>query len=321
MIFTKKSTKEMVQGEAEVKKEKPIKRWKLGKHGQERKKKDRPLDGSTPLYRTKVFWGVACMLLGLLIAFVGIPMVKSAVSETEETVCFAQDVKAGTKITAELLTTTDMSLYHLPLGVVHDVQAAIGQYVKTDAVAGDLVTQSRLSAAYPGQDPQLAGLPSGMVAISISLPDLAQSVSGKLRQGDVIQLFAVEDNASFTAVAPPELQYVEVLAATYVDGTEVQDKQNGVDHAEPGGNDTLTTVTLLANGQQAACLAGLEHNATLHAALVVRGDDHAKTTALKAQADYFTPLEVPEERTSPEEGTAPTTQSVTPPAAPNAQNG
>jgi len=286
-MFAKKSTKELVHGEAKEKKEKPEKIWKIGNSGQEReRKKERPHNDRTPIFRTKVFWGVVSILLGLTIAFVGVPMLQASVTETKQTVCFAQDVKAGTKVTEELLITTDMSLYHLPIGAVHDPQIAIGQYVKTDAVAGDIVTMPRLSTDYPGLDPQLAKLPDGMVAISISLPDLAQSVSGKLRQGDIIQLFAVEDNNSFTAVAPPELQYVEVLAATYVDGSDVQDKQNATE-GESGEDDTLSTVTLLANEEQAACLAGLEHNATLHTALVVRGDDAAKAAALEAQANYF----------------------------------
>lgn len=291
-MFGKKSTKELVHGEAKKKQEKPKKIWKTGKDGQEREKKERPHNDRTPIFRTKVFWGVVSILLGLTISFAGVPMLRSAVSETEQIVCFAQDVKAGTKVTKDLLTTTDMSLYHLPASTVHDPQAAIGQYVKTDAVAGDIVTTSRLSADYPGLDPQLAKLPDGMMAISISLPDLAQSVSGKLRQGDVIQLFAVEDTNSFTAVAPPELQYVEVLDATYVDGTDVQDNPNAADR-ESGENDTLSTVALLANEQQAACIAGLEHNATLHAALVVRGDDAAKAAALEAQANYFSTPDAP----------------------------
>lgn len=308
-MFAKKSTRELVHGEAEAKKEKPKKPWKIGKGGQEKEKKERPLNDHTPIFRTKVFWGVVSILLGLVVSFVGVPMLQSAVSKTEQTVCFAQDVRAGTKVTKDLLTTTDMSLYHLPTSTIHDPQVAIGQYVKTDAVAGDIVTTSRLSTDYPGLDPQLAKLPDGMMAISISLPDLAQSVSGKLRQGDVIQLFAVEDNNSFTAVAPPELQFVEVLDATYVDGTDVQDNQNTA-AGESGQNDTLATVALLANEQQAACLAGLEKNATLHAALVVRGDDAAKNAALDAQKEYFATLDAPEDTAEPDNAAPATTPAA-----------
>ncbi|WP_294855250.1 Flp pilus assembly protein CpaB [uncultured Oscillibacter sp.] len=297
MPFTKKSTKELVQGQPEVKKEKPVKRWKIGSGGQPKEKKERSPDGRTPIFRTKLFWGAVSISLGLLIAFAGIPMLKMAVTETEPTVRFAQDVKAGTKVTEDLLTVVDMSPYHLPSDTLHEKQAAVGRYVKTDAVAGDLATASRFSEGYPGADPQMVGLPEDTVVISISLPDLSQSVSGKLRQGDIVQIFAVEDNNSFRAAAPPELQYVEVLAASYADGSDVQETQDtAVDNTAKDG--ALSTVTLLANAEQAACLAGLNQNAKLHAALVIRGDDAAKARALEAQADYFAKLEdseVPEE--------------------------
>lgn len=293
MPFIKKSTKELVQGQPEVKQEKPVKRWKIGSGGQPKEKKERSPDGRTPIFRTKLFWGAVSISLGLLIAFAGIPMLKMAVTETEPTVRFAQDVKAGTKVTEDLLTVVDMSPYHLPSDTLHDLQAAVGKYVKTDAVAGDLATVSRFSEGYPGADPQMVGLPEDTVAISISLPDLSQSVSGKLRQGDIVQIFAVEDNNSFQAAAPPELQYVEVLAASYADGSDVQETQDTtVDNTAKDG--ALSTVTLLANAEQAACLAGLNQNAKLHVALVIRGDDAAKARALEAQADYFAKLEDPE---------------------------
>ena len=286
MPFTKKSTKELVQGQPEVKKEKPVKRWKIGSGGQPKEKKERSPDGRTPIFRTKLFWGAVSMLLGLAIAFAGIPMLKMAVTETEPTVRFAQDVKAGTKVTADLLVVVDMSPYHLPSDTLHDLSAAVGQYVKTDAVAGDLATASRFSQGYPGADPQMVGLPEDTVAISISLPDLAQSVSGKLRQGDIVQIFAVEDNNSLQATAPAELQYVEVLAASYADGSDVQETQDAAED-NPTKDGALSTITLLANAEQAACLAGLNQNAKLHAALVIRGDDAAKARALEVQADYF----------------------------------
>lgn len=305
MIFAKKSTKELVQGESG---EKDVrKRWKPEK-GKKEKKEKPPSGERTAFYRTKTFWGVISMLLGLGIAFAGVPMLRSAVAETEPTLCFAQDVRRGTLITADLLTVRDMSTYHMPAGTLRSAQAAIGRYVAVDALAGDVVTDSRLSSGYPGADPQLADLPEGMLAVSVSLPDLAQSVSGKLRQGDVIQLFAVEESNVYTAIAPPELQYLEVLAVTCQDGTDVQDRD--ADAAEE--SDTLATVTLLANVQQAAMLAGLDQNASLHAALAVRGNESAKAAALEKQRDFFTAAAVEEPaEESTEESTDTPAEDVT----------
>lgn len=286
MIFQKKSTKELVQGESEE--SAPKKRpWKLGK---KKEKKEKPPTGErTAIFRTKAFWGIISMLLGLAVAFIGVPVLRTEVAETEPTLCFAQNVQRGTLISADMVTLRDMSTYHMPASALHSVQAAVGSYVETDALAGDVVTSQRISPVYPGADPQLADLPDGMAAISVALPSLSKSVSGKLRQGDVIQLFAVEESSVYTALAPPELQYLEVLAVTSQDGADVQTKDDP--SLDSGESSTLSTVTLLANTAQAAVLAGLDQNAALHAALVVRGNDAAKEAALQKQRDYFAALE------------------------------
>lgn len=306
-MFRKKTTKELVRGGAapdmeteeqpvavekltvtKIKREKKSKQPHQSKDPEKQPRLKKNPDGR-PFIKTRAFLGIVCIVLGLSVAFLGLPMLQMSVSKTQDVVCFAEDVKAGTKITESLLASVEMSGYHLPSGVLRDQQSAVGEYVTTDALAGDLVTASRLSKSYPGADPQLASLPAGKVAISISLKDLASSVSGKLREGDVIQLFAVEDDSTLTATAPQELQYVEVLAATYSDGADVKDDgKKTADSIDSGSSkETLATVTLLCNQQQAAVLAGLEHNATLHAALVVRGNDTAKEQALKTQDAYF----------------------------------
>lgn len=288
-MFGKKSTRDLVRGGSPMPDTTPdaiLSREEPKKKKEKKIKPPRKREGKgerTAFFHTKAFLGLASLLIGLAIAFAGIPILQVSLTKTQQIVCFKSNVQAGTKITRELLKTEDMSAHNLPAGAIRNVRDCVGQYVKADAIAGDIVTANRVSAAYPGVDPQLADLPTDKVAISVSLEaDLAQSVSGKLREGDVIQLFAVEDNTSLTAAAIPELQYVEVLAATYSDGEDAQKKGKGEQE-----ENKFATVTLLANQQQAACLAGLDHNATLHAALVTRGDHSAKKKALAAQEEYF----------------------------------
>ena len=101
------------------------------------------------------------------------------------------------------------------------------------------------------------------------------------------------DSTSVSASAPAELRYVEVLASTYPDGADVED-QNLFSVSGAGSNaatdDILATVTLCVNARQAALLAGLEENATLHAALVVRGDADRKAEVLKMQNEILAQL-------------------------------
>lgn len=286
-MFRKKSTKEMVQGVASPVPESTPAREKKPK------KERTPKDGSRYVFfRTRTFYGILAIILGVVISLVGIPAIQQQVAETVEVFVFNADATAGSQITEDMLTTVELAAYHLPAGTISDAAAVTGQYLRVDAVAGDFVTGTRLSEEYPGDDPELVCLPEGKVAISISLPDLAQSVSGKLRKGDVIQIFAVDNSSeSTTASMPEELRYVEVLAVTYADGIDVGDESDSNGSSSASNNDTLAAVTLLVNPTQAARLTGLEHKATLYAALVIRGDDARKEEVLAVQDEFFAAME------------------------------
>ena len=291
MMLRKKSTRELVQGEPDdTPEQEPV----------EKKKKPREKRAKTPhephsragaaFFKTKLFYGIICIAVGLAIALLGAPILRSQTTNTVNVVCFVSDVSSGSVVTASDVVVVEVSSYHLPTGTVFDTGDVVGKYLRTDALAGDYVTAQRLSDVYPGDDPFLIDLPEGKMAISVSLPDLSQSVSGKLRAGDVVQIFALETGSDSTvADAPSELQYVEVLAATYLDGVDVSDGKTGANVETD--SDTLSTATLLVNERQAAKIAGLETQAKLYAALVIRGNESRKAEALAAQDDYFTKLD------------------------------
>lgn len=295
--FKKRSTKELVQGGTVDTPSEPKKRFNGFGSKQDRVNKPESRFSFRTMMRTRIFWGSICLIIGLLVPIIGVPMFKNHVVETVDVVQFRTNLKAGSQITAEMLNTVELSAYHLPQGAIIDTRSIIDQYLLVDAVAGDYVTAARLSATHPGSDLTLVDLPEGKMALSIPLPDLSQSVSSKLRGGDIIQIFAVEHNSENpTASILDELRYVEVLTATRQDGTDVgakKDLSEGSSNAETG-NSTLTTVTVLVNEQQAACLTGLSQNSTLYAALVIRGNDEKKAAALATQEALFASPESPE---------------------------
>lgn len=245
--------------------------------------------GKAAFLRTKSFLGIVCLVLGCLICFAVVPVLKMATVKTVDVVTFTQAAPAGMVITQDMVKTVEMSQYHLPVGAITELSDVIGKYLSVDAAAGDFATPSRVSNTYPGSDPELLDLPEGKMAISISLSNLAQSVSGKLRQGDIVQLFASSGDAEQAmASAPLELQYVEVLSATYSDGSDVDltaAKVAGKSNVD--STNYLTHITLLVNARQAAVLAGLDHNSTVYAALVVRGNEERKQAALAMQEALF----------------------------------
>lgn len=292
--FKKKSTMELVRGAGAKETPNAPDAARPPEGGAEKPKRKLPWKelSSASFLRTRMFYGLLSILVACGICFGAVPALIRSTTDTVEILTFAAPARAGAQVTETMLVSVSLARYHLPDGAVgaEELRSVLGQYVTTDAIPGDVLTAARLSERYPGDDAALLDIPEGKVAISVSLPNLAQSVSGKLRRGDVIRLFCVsKDGVDASAAAPAQLQYVEVLAATYPDGTDV-DKEPGAlsgGASNADGNDYLATVTLLADPRQAAALAGFEQNAVLHAALVVRGDDARKAAALAAQERLF----------------------------------
>ena len=65
----------------------------------------------------------------------------------------------------------------------------------------------------------LTKLDGSKVAISVTIPTFAKGGSGKVEAGDIIMLFATDKDTGETT-QPPELKYVEVLAATQSSGAD-----------------------------------------------------------------------------------------------------
>ena len=65
----------------------------------------------------------------------------------------------------------------------------------------------------------LTRLNGSKVAISVTIPTFAKGGSGKVEAGDIIMLFATDKDTGETT-QPPELKYVEVLAATQSSGAD-----------------------------------------------------------------------------------------------------
>ena len=273
--------------------------------------------------KSRPFIGGLCILFALLLAFVATPMLQMKIAETVPVVVLKQPVPAGAQLTGDMLSTVEMGVTNLPMGALHSTEEAVGKFMSIAGASGDILTSARLSDQFPSDDPILTQLPEGTMAMSATLNDLAQRVSGKLRSGDVIRLYASLDESAelntgdYTAIAVPELQYVEVLAVTNATAADVLPQNETMGQAAADSDRQIATVTLAVTPEQAAVLAGLEHSATLHAALVVRGDAQAKAGALAAQQAYFEQEDEEAPVQPPEGGEEPTpSPSPEPSAAP-----
>jgi|GEM_PF-213563 len=239
------------------------------------------------LCRNRLFLGSASVCIALLLAFGVMPIMESYAYSAVMVAVLTEDMREGTKIEADAIRLVEMGANNLPKGWLGSEDDAAGKYAAIDMQAGDILTGAKAVEHYEHNDQFLYEIPEGKMAISIGLGDLAESLAGKLRKGDVIQLFAVFDdaenkNTDYYAKSILELQYVEVLSVT---NKKLQDIE---DDSEGGGDDkTIAAVTLLVNERQAAALAGLSSRAVLHAALISRGDEGASKRLLAEQDRYF----------------------------------
>lgn len=82
-----------------------------------------------------------------------------------------------------------------------------------------------------------------------------------------------------SAVAPPELRYVQLLSLSDAAGNTYE-KENAA-------GELPQTIELLANEAQAAALAGLNHAGNIHLALVCRNNAEYAQQLLEEQEAYF----------------------------------
>ena len=276
---------------------------------EKRRQPERAQKSSSPVFKSKIFWGCASVLAAFLLAFVVMPILESQNGQMVSAVVAVQDIPEGMKIESGMLQLKKVCKIDLPANAIRSEDKAIGKYTEVKLVAGDMLTSAKVGDTY-FEDTYLYNLPDGKMAMSIELPDLAQSISGKIRSGDIVRIYAVynKDNkiksanaADYAASLIDELQYVEVLAVTNSNVQDIQGKESA-DSAKDDTKDSksIATVTLLVNHQQAVVLAGLSENATLYAALVVRGDDVKKQAALETEDRYLESLKDTENKESRE---------------------
>lgn len=257
-------------------------------------------EGETvPFFRDKRKVGILLIALSLTVILVIVPLESYLTAERTTTVVTAlQDIPEGRLIEKEMVASQSVPLNSvLPFQRLTE-EDVLGKYAASGMVKDEIITSMKLSSGLPHDNAYLYDLPEGQKAISIALPQLADTLSGKLISGDLVSAYAVtakdkeEDPA---AELYPELTYLQVLAVTNQDGYDLSGSpaKENLEEALPA------TVTLLVNDRQAKLLAGLENNAAIRLGLAYRGEPETAKLYLEQQRQYL--LEVETEAASPPE--------------------
>ena len=236
------------------------------------------------LLHNKKLVGCICIGAAAIIAFVLTPLIQRISASPRYIVSASQDIALGEAYTQDNLELVAYTGTDVPKGAFYEIDSLVGKFANVNLLSGDIVTDRKASMEYPSDDNYLAALPTDKLAISITAKTASSSLSHKLRSGDIISIYTItEIDGEYSALCPPELQSVEVLAVTNGD---TQDIQNGTE-MEDSQDRQISTITCIVNNRQAELLALADNHGEIHVALKQRGNPGYKKQLLAEQDTFF----------------------------------
>lgn len=231
--------------------------------------------------RSKALIGGLCIVVAVAVGVGQWYLVNVASTAAVPVVCAKTDIPAGTKITGNMLEIKKMGKLNLPSSITGDTAKIVGAYANTDIQPDDIVTGGKFSSHSP-----VYALQDGQMLYSVSVKNLADSLSGKLQSGDIVQVVVPTQNTGNNNIPVSgdtlaALQYVRVETVTASNGLST-DTGNQPASSAASGNQPAT-VTLIVNQQQVNALASLG-SSEISFALVSRGDETKAKALLDEQA-------------------------------------
>ena len=249
----------------------------------------------------RFIFGILSLVLAAVIAFVALPTIARQTNGKAEIVRITQPVLKGETITSDNAEVVEVGGYNLPSNVAHSMEDVEGLYVTADLAAGDYILTSKVSTVPVSSDVALNDIPSGKVAISLTVKTLASGLSDKLQPNDIIRIYHFLD----VAADVPELQFLKVLSVTDSDGINVD---NTKELAEDEEKQQSATITVLATPEQAKIITALENDGVAHVALISRNNEKLAEELLAQQdkllQEIYFPETLIEETAADDSGTA-----------------
>lgn len=235
----------------------------------------------------RFIFGILSLVLAAVIAFVALPTIARQTSGKTEIVRITQPVLKGEQVTKENAEVVEVGDYNLPANVAHSLDDVEGLYVTADLAAGDYILTSKVSSIPVSSDVALNDIPSGKVAISLTVKTLASGLSDKLQPNDIVRIYHFLE----TAEEVPELRFVKVLSVTDSDGINVDNTKEPTEDEEPQQS---ATITVLASPEQARIITELENDGVAHVALISRNNDQLAEELLAEQDQTLQEIYFPE---------------------------
>lgn len=254
--------------------------------------------------KRKMVLAVLCVLLAIGIGFVLLPAYNNQQYKKVAAVIAAQDIPAGTLITDKMVTEGQVFEQSIPAGTLGAPDKAVGKYASRYISKSDYVTTEKTADTKP--DEQQISVSAKKMIVSVTIPSAAAGVSGILKPGDLVSVYAVSTKSpggSSTIVntvaqatlpaaqssPPAEASATPIPSATVSTVPELPDNAilpdelkyvevagvySGAAKTDDKTNTTIipTSVSFYVNAEQAKKLVDIEDGASLHLVFVARGD-------------------------------------------------
>ena len=227
-----------------------------------------PVSKFSVFFKKRIFISGAVVLLAAILLCVFIPLTLQSAAETYSVAVVTAPIEKGAKITPDCVAARQITDAGLAHGAVADPTELTGKYAAVDLLPDSLILPAQVSDTelYPDK---YSHLNPGWTILSVPISTFSSGVSGKLRPGDIVTVYAVANNQEIPqAEIPPALRYVEVVAVTADNAADIANAANG-----EALEKMPATVTLLVSDVQALQLVSAIQAGYLHLGLACRNDD------------------------------------------------
>lgn len=214
---------------------------------------------------------VLCLILAGVIAFVIVPKSNKNMAESVDVVKVTKQIEKNTQITEDMLEIKHMPKQAVTQNAITDKKQIVGKVSNVQLLPEDNLVMQKFTEVGTETDKALYEMDnSEQLAISVTLANLASSVSGKIQPGDVVSVYGFINETKQLADYT-DLQYIEVIGVSNSSAEELSTRNSD---SETDSSDKVVpaTVTLSVNRNQAQELVVLENTSSIHIVFVGRGE-------------------------------------------------
>lgn len=214
---------------------------------------------------------VLCLILAGVIAFVIVPKSNKNMAESVDVVKVTKQIEKNTQITEDMLEIKQMPKQAVTQSTITDKKQIVGKVSNVQLLPEDNLVMQKFTEVGTETDKALYEMDnSEQLAISVTLANLASSVSGKIQPGDVVSVYGFINETKQLADYT-DLQYIEVIGVSNSSAEELSTRNSD---SETDSSDKVVpaTVTLSVNRNQAQELVVLENTSSIHIIFVGRGE-------------------------------------------------